>query len=388
MAAAYLIATNILTTPELDSTFLTGATQAVAKLLHFRDQRLQHVQHPFLSILQMFRHAECTDPRDKVYAPLCVASHDVRQYIRPDYGNKTILDVYTDVVRYSLTQSGHCLDFLGFAKYQKRAQMVPQGRRYTWPSWVPDFSASLDLVPIPKVLYVPETKSDGRRIAALDKRGVPNLNGPTTAAYSPLGDASSRSFIENSELHVSGVFIDVLKDVIQDKGPDMEAVRAVAREKGRQWAVESNHKYPTGGTWADAINRTIVLDLVYDYMGRPSERGGRHDSAFLKKPRAELTLTEYRYQLNMKTARTNAFISRNLGFSRKKYSLIIPDTAEKGDSIWALSGGQALYILREANRGSKQYTFIGECYVHGLMDGEIVRMLRVGEANMEDISLV
>jgi hypothetical protein len=323
---------------------------------------------------------------------LCVAPEDVRQWIRPDYGNKTTLDVYTDVVRYCLAQLGHELDFLGFAKYEKDAQTVdtPQGPRSALPSWVPNFSASLELVPIPKVLHVPENAAylDKRRFAAYDKSAIPNLNGPTIPAYSPLGDAPSRTFIEDRELHVSGVFIDVLKDIIPNKGPDTEAVRAVGVGKGRQWAVESNHRYPTGGTWVDAINRTVVLDVVYDYMGRPSERGGRHDSAFLKKERSELTLTEYRYQMNMRVARTNAVCSRNLGFSRKKYVLMIPDTAEVGDVIWALSGGQALYMLREATRESKQYTFIGECYVHGLMDGEILRMLRVGEAHMEDISLV
>ena len=387
--ATYLMATNILSTPGLDAEFLRGATITVEKLMHYREQRIQQAEHPFLSILQMFRHAECTDPRDKVYAPLCVASLDVRRYIRPDYGNKTALDVYTEVVQYCLTQPEHELDFLGFSKYEKKAQVAntPRGGTSPWPSWVPDFSSSLDLVPVPKVLHVQE-KLDGRRVTAYDKRGLPNVNGPTIAAYRPLGDAPSRSFIENNKLHVSGVLVDVLKDIIHNKGPDMEATRAIAREKGSRWAFESSYKYPTGGTWADAINRTIVLEVVYDYMGRPSERGGRHDSAFLKKPRSELSLTEYRYQMNMNRARTKALTSRNLGFGQKRYSLTIPDTAEIGDTIWALSGGQALYILRKVNPSRGQYLFIGECYAHGLMDGEIVRMLRAGEANMEEVALI
>ena len=80
--------------------------------------------------------------------------------------------------------------------------------------------------------------------------------------------------------------------------------------------------------------------------------------------------------------------SRSLGLSWKLYTLVIPNTAAIGDELWALGGGQALYILRPMNHRRKQYIFIGECYAHGLMDGEIVRMLHTGEASMQDISLV
>jgi hypothetical protein len=44
--------------------------------------------------------------------------------------------------------------------------------------------------------------------------------------------------------------------------------------------------------------------------------------------------------------------------------------------------------LRPMNREINQYRFIGECYAHGLMDGDIVRRLHLGEARMEDISLI
>ena len=36
----------------------------------------------------------------------------------------------------------------------------------------------------------------------------------------------------------------------------------------------------------------------------------------------------------------------------------------------------------------KQYMFIGESYVHGLMDGDVVRRLKLGEVKMEDFSLI
>jgi Heterokaryon incompatibility protein (HET) len=388
LEATSIVASNILTTPGIDARFLVGAQKPFDKLLKFRRKRIEHVLRSFLDILQMFRHTACFDPRDKVYAPLGLAPDDIRHYIRADYGNKTVLNVYTDVVRYYLAQPGRNLDFLGYTVYQEEAQVVetPQGVKSVLPSWVPNFSAGLDIVPIPKILHVPENL-DQRQLTFYDKRGIPSNKEALIAAYRPLGVAPSRSFIQGNTLYLSGVYIDVLKDIILNTGPDLEAVRAVAREKGHKWAIDSKHKYFTGESFGDAINRTTVLDVVYDELSRPSERGGKLDSAFLKRPRAELSLTEYRYQMNMRVAQINASISRNLGLSQKLYLLMIPNTAVVGDGIWALAGGQALYILRPMNREANQYRFIGECYTHGLMDGEIVRRLHV-EARMEDLSLI
>ena len=389
LATTSLVASNILTTPGINSHFLVGAQKPVDKLIKFRSQRIQHLLVSFLDILQMFRYTECFDPRDKVNAPLCLAPDDVRRYIRPDYASTTVLDVYTDVVRYYLAQPGHDLDFLGYALYQEEAQAVetPQGVKSILPSWIPNFSASLDIDPVPKILHVPENL-DRKGLVFYDKRGIPSNKEARIAAFRPLGDAPSRSFIEDNTLCTSGVYIDTLKDVVRNTGPDLEVIRAVAREKGRKWAIDSKHKYFTGESYADAINRTTVLDLVYNDLGRPSERGGKLDTAFLRRPRAELSLVEYRYQMNMRTAQTNASKLRDLGLSQKSYLLMIPNTAVVGDLIWALAGGQALYILRPMNPEINQYRFIGECYAHGLMDGEILRRLHLGEARMEDISLI
>ena len=390
LGSTSLVATNILTTPGIDSQFLVGTQKLVDKLMKFRSQRIQHLLLSFPDILQMFRYTECFDPRDKVYAPLCLAPDDARRYIRPDYATKTVSNVYTDVVRYCLTQPGHELDFLGHALYQEEAQAVetPQGVQSLLPSWVPNFSACLDIVPIPKILHVPEDL-DRKRFVIYDKRGVPSNKEALIAAYRPLGDAPSRSFIEDDiTLCVSGVYIDSLKDTIPGSGLDRKATSAFGREKGRKWATEAKHKYFTGESLTDAINRTRVLDLVNDELGRPSERGGKADTTFLNRPRAELSLVEYQHQMNMRSAQTKAYTFRMLGLSQKLYLLMVPSTAMVGDAIWALAGGHALYILRMVNHEMNQYRFIGECYAHGLMDGDIVRRLHLGEARIENISLI
>lgn len=386
--AANAVVSSIVTTPGINSQFLVDTQRSFSRLSLFRSLRVMHALPSFLDILQMFRHTECLDPRDKVYAPLCLAPDDVCRYIRPDYARKTVLDVYTDVVRYYLAQPGHDLDFLGHALYQEEAQAVetPQGIKSALPSWVPNFSASLHIHPIPKILHVPRNL-DMKGLPFHDEHGVPS-NETLIAAYHPLGDTPSRSFIKNNMLCASGVYVDVLKDIVPNTGPDLKAMLAVGREKGRQWAIESKHKYFTGESFGDAINRTLVLDVVFDDLGRPSERGGKLDSAFLCRPHSELSIEEYWFQLKMKSAQLKASTSRDLAMSQKLYLLMIANSARVGDEIWALAGGQALYILRPVNRVINQFLFIGECYTHGLMDGDIVRRLHLGEVQMEDISLL
>ena len=384
------VALIIIGTPGIESDFLVGAQKPVSKLINFRSRRVQHILSSFLDILQSMRHTECFDPRDKVYAPLCLAPDDVRSCIRPDYtSNMTVLNVYKNVVQYYLTLPGHYLDFLGHTMYMERAQTVetPQGVKFIVPSWVPNWSASLEIYPIPKVLHVPENLEQ-TVFTFYDKRGIPSNKEALIAAYRPLVETPSRSFIDDNMLCVCGVYIDVLKDIISNTGPDLETVRGVARKIGGKWAMDAKRQYFTSESFADAINRTIVLDLVYDGLNRPSECGGKFDNAVLRKPRTELNLMECQKQMRMKTAQIRASISRNLGLSQKLYLLMIPNTAVVGDAIWALAGGQVLYILRPIDRERGRYSFVGECYAHGLMDGEIVRRLDRGEARMEDISLI
>ena len=71
---------------------------------------------------------------------------------------------------------------------------------------------------------------------------------------------------------------------------------------------------------------------------------------------------------------------------------LIPASTRKGDRIAVLFGGQVLYVVRplqdsrgvcDISGGSKlcethgsvcnEYEFVGDCYVHCLMDGEAVR---------------
>jgi hypothetical protein len=78
--------------------------------------------------------------------------------------------------------------------------------------------------------------------------------------------------------------------------------------------------------------------------------------------------------------------------TKRGYMGLVPSYAEIGDEIWVLLGGQVLYVLREAGKkyvlfGEKEYEFIGECYIHGLMDGEAMQPLNEGRAQLQTVAL-
>ena len=58
---------------------------------------------------------------------------------------------------------------------------------------------------------------------------------------------------------------------------------------------------------------------------------------------------------------------------------------EEGDIIFTLSGGKLPFCLRPWNG---QFLFVGECYVHGLVAGEVNDMIKMNEAELKVLEIV
>lgn len=64
---------------------------------------------------------------------------------------------------------------------------------------------------------------------------------------------------------------------------------------------------------------------------------------------------------------------------------LVPKLANVGDEIYLLAGGKFLYVLRPQG---DCYRLIGECYIHGLMDGEALKVLQSGKKQLRQIRIV
>jgi hypothetical protein len=61
---------------------------------------------------------------------------------------------------------------------------------------------------------------------------------------------------------------------------------------------------------------------------------------------------------------------RIIFWTAQGYLGIGPASMAEGDTVCVFFGGHVLYVLRAVDLDS--YECIGECYVHGLMDGEVL----------------
>lgn len=82
-------------------------------------------------------------------------------------------------------------------------------------------------------------------------------------------------------------------------------------------------------------------------------------------------------------------LGRKFFITNKGYLGLGPKTAEPGDRIAIIYGSGVPFILRKsaAKLGRPTWEIIGECYVHGIMDGEVIRKYELGLAESQMIVL-
>ena len=65
---------------------------------------------------------------------------------------------------------------------------------------------------------------------------------------------------------------------------------------------------------------------------------------------------------------------RRCGFTTDQKVGIFPAATKQGDLVAVLHGGLLLYVIRPCDNQPDKYTFVGECYVEGLMDGQAMHV--------------
>jgi hypothetical protein len=75
---------------------------------------------------------------------------------------------------------------------------------------------------------------------------------------------------------------------------------------------------------------------------------------------------------------------RKIFVSESGHCGLVPDHAKAGDFICVLLGCDVPVILRQVE---DHYTFIGESYVRGLMEGQAIEALERGEVHLQDFEI-
>jgi hypothetical protein len=141
------------------------------------------------------------------------------------------------------------------------------------------------------------------------------------------------------------------------------------------WRPENpNDMYFTGETVSEAYLRTVVADIKYEGL-LPVFHGNLMNPTSLK---------PVKYANQNVCAIMHACEGRI--FAPTEYGLVglVPENARAGDQIYLLLGGQVLYELRPVG---DHFRVIGECYIHGHMDGDILKVVSLGLRRFRTIEI-
>ncbi|KAI2468564.1 heterokaryon incompatibility protein-domain-containing protein [Annulohypoxylon bovei var. microspora] len=329
-----------------------------------------------------------TDPRDKVYALLGLAMESkapngIPHDLMPDY-RLEVWQVYTNVAKF-LLQEYKTLSSLtrttGVIGDKSRAQRQQEFEQL--PSWVPnwcDFTV-VERVVMKSLSWVPF--SGRTEIQAL---GFPRLYNASAGLCAKFADS-----VDPTMLRLLGLQADVVVNAIPpsselqsnglhlceecEQGPQMlsilnAAISTLSGEMATEWIgsyikATTTEQYDLGGTTEEQM-----LKDGSAYLLRVFSRYAAQDIS---------PIPPNDFQELIRTLRLMSFFITTSGKMG-----IGPSSTLVGDRVAVILGGGVPYILRA--EGSS-YVFVGESFVHGLMDGEAIRAWRKGELFEETIEL-
>lgn len=85
---------------------------------------------------------------------------------------------------------------------------------------------------------------------------------------------------------------------------------------------------------------------------------------------------------------TYTIAGRSLCRTSRGHVGLVHEAMQIGDHVYAFLGHQVLDVLRSRSGSRREFEYIGELYLHGLMDGEAMDWLKQGSATVETVYLV
>ncbi|KAL8959728.1 MAG: hypothetical protein Q9193_003453 [Seirophora villosa] len=295
-----------------------------------------------LQILTDTKHAQCSDPRDKIFASLYLVPEYNRLDILPDYTN-SVADVFRDVVLRSIFKTMSA-DILSCCEL--RAEPI------TLPSWVPDWASPRRC----KEIWEPRACSKSFPHAEYDGDGILTMTGVCVTRIAGSCDILPAGSLETS---------------LMEQEPDLRVLYTALRkvlsflQANSPMFLEQN---------AEIACRTLCCD-DFSYRFEPLNKN------WLDFPK---TMTHFLRFADMTEEVSDDFLRECSVLLDSFYHVAVgrafivthnegligfaPEHCRENDCIVILLGCQSPMVLRPTNDGS--FLVIGECYVNGLMEGE------------------
>jgi Heterokaryon incompatibility protein (HET) len=335
-------------------------------------------------LLEQTRHFGATDKRDKVYALLGLCGENAEaERMKPDY-SKSVVEVYSAVVRHLILEGVPLihgpLAVLSMSGLDEGDSELEEGDNSdAFPSWVPRW----DLLPShPNGSFIlsavrmkwQASKSMPATMEIITKEIIRDTDGNWITNHFPPC-LNLKGIKVSTVVHIDTSIVNFSP---HDQAPVLLQLFVSTIDKLDGYAGEEEAK--------DAFAATITAG---------QSRNGPDDS----EPWSNADLEKYFFQDTIfggQVGLDHAQHPCHTEFAkhvRRLNPLIItshghvgrgPPATKVGDVVCVLFGGRVPYIIRP--RGD-HYQFVGECYVYGLMNGEVIDAWQDGYLIDESIEL-
>jgi hypothetical protein len=302
---------------------------------------------------------------------------------------KTLQDTFP--VDYEKTFFQVCKDFLNFTIRRSESLDIicrpwaPTNSGEDLPSWIPMLSGTA---------FRPDASMVHTRVKADSLVGLPTLgrrnynaarkfplNVNNKASFRIGEDSEDGKILEDGSLFVNGFVLDTINEMSHS---------AMQGNVPFEWMELAGWEDPSVPP-PDAFWRTLIADRDADGSNPPLYYEIACQQAFAQRAALD-DLNTHRWILahrSMKASIEKVVVEylqrlQSVVWKRRLVKTAIeealglaPDLAKEGDSICILTGCSVPVLLREKTNKitNKHYhELIGECYIHGMMDGEALRV--------------
>jgi hypothetical protein len=354
---------------------------------------------PLYDLIRVCQYRQSSNPRDRVYSLFGLMGDKMNNLLQPDY-TEPVGEVYALTTQHFIKES-ESLDSICGWQTEERGDI---------PSWIPDYSLDQTLTATPLVVnfgreslfsasgydhrgkYVLDA-SAGNDWQYLRTRGL-IIDSVTKVSSSTSGDAELHA-IENTWKSTILAAGHLLQGYTEDLEPSLNSISAVVERYSKFWE-KSARSYTLNSYKIESLSIEECLSQVAEFEFNMSDKGNMDIiKAYLQTLLCGRGTTKSRLSdkdiqaiidLTIPDAPTEqqndairlickAFESgmknRVVGVTNNGYFGALPKQAKEGDLVCVLFGCTVPVVLRKHD-GSNSYMFVGECYLHGFMDGKAI----------------
>ncbi|KAI0544642.1 hypothetical protein F4679DRAFT_589289 [Xylaria curta] len=315
-------------------------------------------QCKLLALFESFQHTRATLQRDKLFAFLGLACDAHDPDLDPDY----VSSLEVIIRRYGrvFVKRGCALNLLYRAGYSSDR----------FPSWIPDWVTDVQRQSIStwpsKLGAFSASKHPNSKISLSHEGKVLIAKGYIVDTIDRVGQLSS-----DRTLYLQEIF---------------QAVDSLASYPGNgnlndlKWKIPiGDTDMPISGTWEEVNFRTSyeafieylkLGEKLTNWEAEVKEMGAMYRiKQFLFRPQ-ELRKSMWPFLYTVQEF-AERFTNAKVCVTKAGYIGIVPGTAKKCDTIALFHGSAVPFLLRAHEKQGRQYLHLGECYIHGIMHGEL-----------------